>query len=103
MAQVTSDEQMDFQEKVIDDADFVAFLDDFFTTRKENTEAKKAHDANKKKLEEWADKEGWKIGDLVRVGPYRIKVGETEASTVPSHERGARRRLTLQQIGSAEA
>ena len=100
MAQVSSDEQMGFTEKVVDDDDMVVFFDDFMETRREASETKKAHESNKKKFEDLIDREKWGIGDVVRVGPYQITITETNASTVQQYTVEARRKANLKRKGS---
>ena len=92
---VGTNPQQTFDEVVLMDADAEAMLDDFLTSRQEAGATKKAHDANKKRIELLVDKEGWKNGQIIRIGPHNLKIDEMNESDVPGHHRGKKRRIRL--------
>ena len=92
---VRTNPQQTFDEVVVMDADAEAMLNDFLTSRQDAGAAKKAHAANKKRVEQLVDKEGWKNGQIIRIGPHNLKIDETSESDVPGHHRGKKRRIRL--------
>lgn len=100
MANAKEQPQAHMEDTVIDDPDLQGLLYLFMESKKASSEAARAHKANKDRVAAQVDGHGWVPGGVYRVGPYVIKITESEAKSV-EFERGASRRISV--VGPKEA
>ena len=89
--------QTSMDDITVEDDDIEKFLKDFIDTGDAFNTSRKDHEANKSKLAELVDREGWKIGQTIRCKQFMLTITEAESVHVPAHDRSGGRRLKVKE------